>query len=319
MIRAWNSNFKLSTSFYQISDRSSKYLIDFIKTSEICQNYTFILKLQNLILNDELRHILSDDIKTIKSNLYNGNGFIIIKPIKSLNIYEQAIIPWIIGQCLGETVGQNYNDDKLYIVNDIGGKMEDGYRYSRTNQGGSIHTDGVNVKIPIDSFLLHSITEGMEGGESIIVNGISVYKYLENKHPDVMKILKENFKWEYKGVQKNKFYSEPILKIVNGNPEWRYLRNYIEEAAIKSSQGLSIKKIWAMDCLDSILESSFFQVRYKLKKGETLIINDRCVFHGRTSFVDYMNSNHFKDINKQREMNKVLKRTGLRIWVKNSL
>ena len=74
-----------------------------------------------------------------------------------------------------------------------------------------------------------------------------------------------------------------------------------------------------MDCLDSILESSFFQVRYKLKKGETLIINDRCVFHGRTSFVDHMNSNHFKDTNKQREMNKVLKRTGLRIWVKNSL
>jgi hypothetical protein len=134
---------------------------------------------------------------------------------------------------MGEIPGQNYNDDKIYIVNDVGGKMEGGYRYSRTNQGGSIHTDGVNVKKPFDYFLLHIISQGLSGGESVIVNGLSVYNYFKENIPEVIDVLTKKFIWEYKGVKKNKYYREPVLKLVNKIPMWRYLRNYIEEASVK--------------------------------------------------------------------------------------
>ena len=70
-----------------------------------------------------------------------------------------------------------------------------------------------------------------------------------------------------------------------------------------------------MDCLDSILESSDFQLRYKLNNGETAFFNDRNIFHGRGPYVDAKGSKYFSDLNKKRITDAVLKRTGLRIWI----
>lgn len=318
MIRAWDSNFEINSAFYSLGEKGAEAIYEFINQSEICQNYTSILELQKLEIDKNLVDNLASDIQNINDKLYEREGFVILRPIEGLNIFEQAVVPWFIARLMGQTPGQNYDGDKIYIVNDVGGKMEDGYRYSRTNQGGSLHTDGVNVKKPFDHFLLHIISQGFMGGESILVNGLTVYNYLEENYPDVITILSENFLWEYKGVQENKYYSEPVLKLVNNIPMWRYLRNYIEEASLKKGTKLSSEKIWAMDCLDSILESCDFQVRYKLKKGETGFFNDRNIFHGRTSYVDAKESKYFSDINKDRITDAVIRRTGLRIWINST-
>jgi hypothetical protein len=315
LIKAWDSKIEANSAFYSLNDDGANAIYNFIKKSKICQSYTSILKIQELMVNEDLSDELGPDIKSIKSILNESYGFVILEPIHGLNIFEQAVVPWFIAQAMGEIPGQNYNDDKIYIVNDVGGKMEGGYRYSRTNQGGSIHTDGVNVKKPFDYFLLHMISQGLFGGESIIVNGLIVYNYLKKNIPEVINILTKNFLWEYKGVKKNKYYREPILKLVNNIPMWRYLRNYIEEASVKKKEALSSEKIWAMDCLDSILESSDFQFRYRLNKGETIFINDRNIFHGRRPYVDAIRSKYFSDINKSRVTDVNLRRTGLRIWI----
>ncbi len=315
MIKPWDSKFKVNSALYDLNDRGAKAIYNFIKQSTICQNYTRILEIQELKVHTDLLNDLGPDIKNIKELLNELYGFVILKPIDDLNIFEQAMVPWLIAQSMGETPGQNYNNDKIYIVNDVGGKMEHGYRYSRTNQGGSIHTDGVNVKKPFDYFLLHVISQGLLGGESIMVNGLNVYNYLKENIPDVITILSKNFLWEYKGVQKDQYYNEPVLKLVNDIPMWRYLRNYIEEASFKKGINLSPEKIWAMDCLDSVLESSDFQLRYKLNNGETVFFNDRNIFHGRGPYVDAKGSKYFSDLNKKRITDAVLKRTGLRIWI----
>lgn len=318
MIESWNSELEVNSTFYYLKDRGAKSIYTFIKQSKVCQNYTAIQEIQDLKVDEDLSNNLYTDIQNINKLLNAKYGFVILKPIDNLNIFEQAIVPWIIAQLMGETIGQNYNNDKIYIVNDIGGKMEDGYRYSRTNQGGSIHTDGVNVKKPFNYFLLHVISEGLIGGESIIVNGLSVYNYLKKNIPEVIMILSKNFLWEYKGVQENQFYHEPIIKLVKDVPMWRYLRNYLEEASIKKGRELSSEKIWAMDCLDSIIEDSNFQVRYKINKGESVFFNDRNIFHGRTPYVDPKGSTYFSDLNKKRITNTVLRRTGLRVWINST-
>ena len=92
--------------------------------------------------------------------------------------------------------------------------------------------------------------------------------------------------WEYKGVRPGEFYREPILKLIEGRPVWRYLRDYIEEAARKQSEPVDADSRAAMDRLDAALGNPAFQFRYTLRAGETAIVNDRCVFHGRTPFRD---------------------------------
>jgi len=318
MINSWDSNLEIKFAKYTISRNANRELYKFVKQSKICQSYTSILEIQDLEIYQDLKNILNEDLIEVKNFLDNLYGFLILNPIRGLNAREQAIIPWIFAESMGQTLGQNYNNDKIYLVNDVGGKMEDGYRYSRTNQGGSIHTDGVNIKKPFNYFLLHTISQGFLGGESIIVNGLNVYNYLKKNMLDVIEILSEDFLWEYKGVDQDKYYTEPVLKITNDIPMWRYLRNYIEEASIKKKLKLSNDKIWAMDCLDSILESSNFQLRYKVMNGETLFINDRNIFHGRTRYVDSKESEYFFKIDKSSINTTDIKRTGLRIWINSS-
>ena len=69
-------------------------------------------------------------------------------------------------------------------------------------------------------------------------------------------------------------------------PRFKYLRPYLESAHIKAKKNLSNKQLYALDVLDALLESSKFQLRYKMQKGDILFNLDSKVLHGRSSFSD---------------------------------
>jgi len=121
--------------------------------------------------------------------------------------------------------------------------------------------------------------------------------------------------WEYKGLRDNEFYEEPVVKLVNGEPMWRYLRPYMEEAAIKNNKEFSREIVWALDALDAALELSRLQFRYQLQPGETAVVNDRQIFHGRTSFADDLETISFDDYMKTNDESRPIKRSYLRTWV----
>ena len=72
---------------------------------------------------------------------------------------------------------------------------------------------------------------------------------------------------------------------------------------------------FALDVLDAILESSALQYRLNMEKGDILFNLDSEVLHGRTSFSDNLNSLPLDKISNKNQHR--LKRTMLRIWIKN--
>ena len=112
MIKSWNSKFKVNSAFYHLNDRGAKAIYNFIKQSKFCQNYTAILEIQNLKAHTDLSKDLSSDIRNIKNLLNELCGFVILKPIDDLNIFEQPVVSWLIAQSMGETLGQNYNAEE---------------------------------------------------------------------------------------------------------------------------------------------------------------------------------------------------------------
>ena len=52
-------------------------------------------------------------------------------------------------------------------------------------------------------------------------------------------------------------------------------------------------QLYALDVLDSLLESPSNQIRFNLVPGDVLLTKDSQVLHGRTSFSDYYNSKEF--------------------------
>ena len=234
-----------------------------------------------------------------------------LSPTTIINISESII------ELLGKEVVQDNKGNKLVFVYDRDRKLSinSGGRYHQTREGGSIHTDNVNLKDKWDFLLLSCVSLGEVGGDSILVSGNKIYNILKNKHKLALKILKKNFLWERRGIEES-FYKSPIIKInKKKKPEFRYLRPYMISAHQKMNKPLSASQLYALDVLDSLLENPENQIRLKLIPGDILLTRDAEVLHGRTSFSDYIKS---RDIFSKKNRSLPFKRTMIRAWIKDT-
>jgi len=216
----------------------------------------------------------------------------------------------------GSILHQNSSKDKIIEVYDRNRKLSinKGSRYHQTREGGSIHTDNVNIPARWDYLMFSCLSNAKAGGETILVDAKKIHKELSTNFSEAKKILEKNFYWEKRGVA-DELYKSPILTYDKiKNPNFRYLRPYLESAHIKAKKQLTNKQMYALDVLDALLESKKFQFRYKMQKGDILFNLDSKVLHGRTSFSDSLDSLPLEKIKNDESR---LKRTMVRVWIKN--
>lgn len=311
----WDATLDPQEIFFNLSPSAASELQLFLKTCSNLDSMQHIKTLETISASSKGLSNCVQDIQRLEARLQNGPRVAILRPTEQLTFRQQLAVPWVLGQLMGTLLEQNESGDRAYLVADRGGRMEQGARYSQTNQGGSFHTDGVNLKSGYDYFLLHCIASAAEGGESVLLNGFTILQALQKTAHEALEELSKDFVWEYKGIYKNKFYHEPIVKIENAELTWRYLRDYIQEAAQKTGTTLSAETIAAMDQLDAVMDDSAHQFRYKLKPGETAIINDKQIFHGRTPFRDLEDAISLEEYLQTPSCSKPIKRTYSRFWV----
>lgn len=262
---------------------------------------------KNFIINCK-KKIKSGKLKALIISFSRKNKFQ-INYLLMKNITDAA------SKILGKLIIQNKEGNESVLVYDRDRKLSinNNARYHQTREGGSIHTDNVNVSLKWDYMILSCLSSGLVGGETILVNAKDVFIKLNKEYKFAKKILQQNFYWEKRGLS-NSYYKAPILKINRkGEPEFRYLRPYLESAHKKKGIPLSNKQLYALDVLDALLESSDNQYRFKMRPGDLLLALDSQVLHGRTSFSDYYESKT-PFINKK--VNAPLKRTMVRTWIK---
>ncbi len=267
-------------------------------------------------INQKLNRHFEQIAKDITQN-FNALIVEIIPQDQELLSYQEIYRLTVkIGEFLGELIPQNEQGDKVIHVYDRNrlGSMFSGSRYHQTREGGSIHTDNVNVPEVWDFLLFSCISPALVGGENIIVDGIKIHKILKKSFPDALAILEENFTWEMRGFSETLYYAPIITYDQSGLPHFRHLRPYMESAHNKASQPLSEKQLYAVDVLDALTNSSENQLRYKMKKGDILLTRDTQVFHGRTCFSDAEEAVSFPDYLEGR--GPTLKRTMERLWIK---
>ena len=301
-------------------EKISKRVFKEFKDSNI--NYINLLNLKKnklKVFYKKNKNIL-DFSKKLKYVLKNKKPAILIdlrdfKNEMNVNQFRKFIL--YLGLSMGELLPQNEKNDKIVCVYDRGKSksMKSGARYHQTNEGGSIHTDNVNIPIYWDYLLFSCVSPAKIGGESIIVDGAQVYNLLKKKYPDSLKILKKKFLWEKRGISKI-IFKAPIIKKINKKINFRYLRLYMESAHLRAKKKFKNEEIVALDILDRILHNRKFQMRFKMKKYQTLITLDSRVLHGRTNFKDSIKAVNLEEYIKKKEKG-ILKRTMERMWVKN--
>tara|TARA_B100001057_G_scaffold10449_1_gene9910 strand:+ start:1023 stop:1952 length:930 start_codon:yes stop_codon:yes gene_type:complete len=222
----------------------------------------------------------------------------------------------IMSDYAGDTLVQNASKEKLIEVYDRDRKlsMHKGSRYHQTREGGSIHTDNVNIPTGWEYLMFGCLSSSKAGGETILVDSKIIHRHLNSNFIEAKKILEQNFYWEKRGVA-DELYKAPILTYdKKKQPMFRYLRPYLEAAHVKANKKLTSKQLYALDVLDALLETSKFQFRYKMQKGDILFNLDSKVLHGRTSFSDAYNA---LPLSKIKNNESRLKRTMIRVWIKN--
>jgi len=229
------------------------------------------------------------EIEELRRRVEEVHGFALVAPPAALETpAERRALAWLIGRLLGEPIEQSREGIKIVQVYDRDRtlRMEDGARYHQTRQGGSIHTDNVNRLETWDYLIMACLFPAMIGGESIVVSGLTVHDLLRERAPRALDVLAEDFWWECRGFSDG-FFRAPVLFFDDrGAPQFRYLREYLESAHRRAGEPLRDEQLWALDALDSALELSELQFRHKLAPGEIMVIDDKRVFHGRTSFTD---------------------------------
>ena len=65
----------------------------------------------------------------------------------------------------------------------------------------------------------------------------------------------------------------------------RYLREYIDAAYKILNKKIPTDQLIALKYLDELLYKRNFQTRFKLKEGEIVVINNKILAHGRTTFI----------------------------------
>lgn len=235
---------------------------------------------------------------------------------KTFSHQELVNIPALMSSFFGELLVQNEKGDKVIMVYDRDrlGSMYQGARYHQTREGGSIHTDNVNIPEIWNYLFLSCIEPAEVGGENILVDGIAVHKTLKDQYPKALAVLEENFTWEMRGVSES-LYEAPIITYdEKGLPLFRHLRPYMESAHQKANKPMSFEQLYAIDVLDALTNSSEYQTRYRMRKGDILITRDAQVLHGRTCFSDAIEAVTFDDYIQGKGA--ILKRTMERLWIK---
>ena len=191
-------------------------------------------------------------------------------------------------QLLGDCLKQNAAGEVSILVfdRDASRQMVDGQRYHQSHEGGSLHTDNVNLPDCWEFMLLTCLQPAVRGGESILVSAGAIYEHFRTTDPEVLQTLAGDFWWEYRGFS-NAFYRAPILFANrDGEPCFRWLREYLESAHERIGAPFSPKQQHALDSLTAATLNPAFQWRHAFRKGEILFANDLQLFHGRTAFED---------------------------------
>lgn len=301
--------------YFNFSKQSQDEIYDFIKQLHPYDKIEDAKTLQK----DDAPFFLKQ-MEEIRNELENGKRILIVEPFvdffNKYTIQEQRTISWLIGNALGAPLVQNEAGDKVICVydRDRHNSMTKGARYHQTREGGTIHTDNVNVPYIWEYLVLSCVSPAMCGGENILVNGLHVHKILKEKFPDVLEILESNFLWEQRGVADAQYEAPIITYNKKGEPLFRHLRPYMESAHRKMEKPLTDLQLYAIDTLDAILEHTDNQYRHTFKAGEILLTFDSQILHGRTCFSDAFDAVTIFDYKK--ENNKPMKRTMDRLWAK---
>lgn len=224
-------------------------------------------------------------------HLAHRPGYLVLSGLGHLDQSAARQFVLAVSAILGTPLPQDFDGEMVREVRDRGVTLEDHAtaRYSDTRQGGHLHTDGMHRPGEIPAyFALHCVRQAASGGALVLIHVDDLVREL-SREPEVMTALRQPVHFDTRDGRPDRPATVPrsILEIDGTGMRITYLREYIESAHRKPGiPPLSPTQVTAMDRLDALLDRADLRTHRRLEPGQLIVINNRVVVHGRTSFED---------------------------------
>jgi alpha-ketoglutarate-dependent taurine dioxygenase len=227
----------------------------------------------------------------VRREVMEGRGFAILAQPWTIGFQVETLVARTVAlaSMMGRLVGQDRGGSTVVHVADSGRKMEQGARYHETNASGSLHTDGPQLERPPDLILLSCFRQAEEGGDSLLASAVAFHHYLQVTRPDLLAALHESFHFDRRGFgagENESTLERPVFRCSSTGVGIQYLHEYILDGHRKANIPLTSQQQESLSSLRMWLLREENIIRFRLHPGQTLVINNRRVCHGRTSFRD---------------------------------
>jgi len=228
------------------------------------------------------------DAATIRINLEEGSGI-----CRSGRVPEETLTKsakdWFLALArnIGTPVPQSSDGDLVLSIRNESYEPDDSRtRGPNTNRKLGFHTDRCDVI----GFLC--LQPAKIGGQNHVVSSFGIEKIILEERPDLHDVLCRPFPYKRHVVDKGNnlsYCEQPIFSWTKDFFACSYLRVLIDRAD-KDEQcpNLSALQRASLDFLDSVCEREKLQIRFTLKRGELVFLNNWTTLHRRTAFEDFM-------------------------------
>ena len=268
----------------------------------------------------------NNDQRTIAKNIFWKNNLKSKLSLISLNYkkiikYEKNFIQWLeILTSYGVTIikqSPTNTNSAFKILKKIGPYRETFFgtpfevvnipkpnNQAYTSDGLPNHTDLPYYEYVPGYQLLHCLKNTAKGGNTTIVDGFSVARYLQKNEKEIFDIL-TNTKVKFKDndyTQKSlRIFYSPIIKL-NSEKNFDEIRINLGAMATLDIKSNKMKRFYeAYRFFYSLLHNKKYLVEFKLSKGDLLCFDNRRVLHGRTSFDTHSGNRHLQGYYIERE------------------
>lgn len=231
----------------------------------------------------------ADLMRVVNSQLDDGIGYAVIDrvPVERYTTEESKAVAWLLASLHGPIVEQSYQGTRLYDVKDTGKALKHGVRRSVTNKEQGYHTDGAWLHHAPGFVGLFCIQQAAQGGLSKVVSLEEAHRYMERKHPALLKRLYRPFCWDRQaehGGDAAPVSRHPVFERRNGSLTVRYYENYIVEGYKLAGERLDELGRAALATLRTVLNEQCASTYFRLQAGQFQYVNNHRLAHARAAF-----------------------------------
>jgi hypothetical protein len=231
---------------------------------------------------------LAARLQTIRSELIDGRGFILMKgmPVRQWSHADSALAFIGLGAHLGLARSQNAKGHLLGHVRDVGlASTDPNVRIYQTHERQTFHTDSCDV------VGLLCLRPARSGGDSLLVSSSTLYNEMRRRRPDLAAVLFEPVPTDRRGeipAGMKPWFEIPVLNWYQGHLTALYQRQYVDSSQrLPEAPRLTAQQIEALDLFDALTNDPALHFSMRLDEGDMQFVHNHTMLHDRTAFEDW--------------------------------